>query len=219
MTATPTALLAGHTGLVGRQLLTQLLREGHYGRVLTVGRRLPDHTHPRLQSIKTELGELSGRGTALAADDVYCCLGTTMRAAGSRAAFERVDYHMVVDLARATRAAGAKRFFMVSSLSASARSPVFYSRVKGRAEQAVSEIGFETLHILRPSLLLGQRTERRIGEAIAQSMAPLANRLLMGRLAMYRAVRGEDVATAMVQLSAREALRGTHVWTLPLPSP
>lgn len=218
MTATHTALLAGYTGLVGRHLLTQLLRQsGRYDRVLTVGRRLPEHTHPRLRSIQTELGELSQQRAAIAADDVYCCLGTTMQAAGSKAAFERVDYHMVVDLARAARAAGAQRFFMVSSLSASPRSPVFYSRVKGRAEQALREIGFDTLHILRPSLLLGDRAEARLGEAIAQKLAPLANLLLVGRLAMYRAIASEDVAAAMVELAARD-LRGTHVWTLPLAS-
>lgn len=213
---TRTALLAGHTGLVGRHLLAQLLREGRYDRVLTVGRRLPEQSHPRLASIQTELGDLARQGTALASDDVYCCLGTTMQAAGSKAAFERVDYHMVVDLARAAHAAGAQRFLMVSALSASPRSPVFYSRVKGRAEQAVGEIGYATLHILRPSLLLGERPERRMGEAIAQKLMPLADRLLSGPLAKYRAVRGEDVAAAMVRLAAREDLHGTHVWTLPL---
>lgn len=216
MTTNSSALLAGYTGLVGRQLLTQLLHEGHYGRIVTVGRRPPERSYPNLVAIQTELGNLSEQGAALAADDVYCCLGTTMQAAGSKAAFERVDYHMVVDLARAAYAAGARRFFMVSSLSASSRSPVFYSRVKGRAEQAVGEIGYETLHILRPSLLLGQRSERRFGEALAQKLMPLADVLMPGPLAKYRAVRGEDVAAAMLRLAARADLRGTHVWTLPL---
>jgi uncharacterized protein YbjT (DUF2867 family) len=197
------ALIAGYTGLVGRHLLAQLLREGRYERVITVGRRLPEPSHPRLVSIQTELGDLSRHTAALAADDVYCCLGTTMRAAGSRAAFERVDYHMVVDLARVAHAAGARRFFLVSALSASPRSPVFYSRVKGRAEQAVGEVGYNTLHILRPSLLLGERSEHRLGEALAQKLLPLLDRLLPGPLAKYRAVRASEVAAAMLRLAAR----------------
>lgn len=214
---TRTALIAGHTGLVGRHLLQNLLADPRYGRVIALGRRLPVITHPRLQGLQTDFSGLGTLGAAIAADEVFCCLGTTLKAAGSRAAFERVDYHMVVELARATRAAGARSFVMVSSLSASPRSPVFYSRVKGRAEQTVTELGFEHLHILRPSLLLGDREERRPGEAIAQVLMPLADALLRGGLARYRAIRGEDVARAMLRLAAREDLRGAQVWTLPLP--
>lgn len=214
---TRTALIAGHTGLVGRHLLQDLLGDTRYGRVIALGRRLPAVTHPKLHALQTDFSGLSALGPAIAADEVFCCLGTTLKAAGSRAAFERVDYHMVVELARATRAAGAKSFLMVSSLSASPRSPVFYSRVKGRAEQTVTELGFECLHILRPSLLLGDREERRPGEAIAQVLMPLADAVLRGGLAKYRAIRGEDVARAMLRLAAREDLRGAQVWTLPLP--
>lgn len=212
-----TALVAGHTGLVGRHLLQDLLDDPRYGQVIALGRRMPTITHPRLKAVQTDFTGLSALAPTLAVDEVFCCLGTTLKAAGSRAAFERVDYHMVVELARATRAAGAKAFLMVSSLSASPRSPVFYSRVKGRAEQAVTELGFERLHILRPSLLLGDREQRRTGEAIAGALMPLADVLLVGSLAKYRAIRGEDVARAMQQLAAREDLGGARVWTLPLP--
>jgi uncharacterized protein YbjT (DUF2867 family) len=140
-----------------------------------------------------------------------------MKAAGSKAAFEKVDYHMVVDLARAARAAGATRCFVVSSLSANPRSPVYYSRVKGRTEQALRDIGFDTLEIIRPSLLLGERKEARarVGEALAQRVMPLVNPLMRGKLAQYRAIRGSDVAGAMLELAARDE-RGTHVRTLPL---
>lgn len=213
---TRTALIAGHTGLVGRHLLQALLADPRYGRVIALGRRLPANTHPKLQALQTSFSGLAALGSGIAADEVFCCLGTTLKAAGSRAAFESVDYHMVVELARAARATGAASFIMVSSLSASPRSPVFYSRVKGRAEQAVTELGFERLHILRPSLLLGDREQRRPGEAIAQALMPLADALLKGGLAKYRAIRGEDVAKAMLQLAAREDLRGVQVWTLPL---
>lgn len=212
---TRTAIIAGHTGLVGRHLLEMLLRDPRYAAVKAVGRRAPAQAHPRLDVIQTELGDLGPFVTRLAADDAYCCLGTTLRAAGSRAAFERVDYHMVVDYARTARAAGATRFFLVSALSADARSPIFYSRVKGRTEQALREVGFEALHLLRPSLLLGARGEQRLVEDLAQRVAPMLNRLLPGPLAKYRAVRAEDVAAALLRLSERED-RGVHVHMLPL---
>lgn len=213
---TRTAVVAGYTGLVGRHLLTRLLDDSRYAKVIVVGRRSPDVTHAKLETVisdLTDLGRITGK---LAADDAFCCLGTTLRAAGSKAAFEAVDYHMVVNFARAAHAAGARRLFTVSSLSADPRSPIYYSRVKGRAEQALRETAFDTLHIVQPSLLLGDRSEKRLGEAIAQKLAPAINPLMLGRLAKYRAIRAEDVAAALVELSRRED-RGVFVHTLPLP--
>lgn len=209
------AVIAGYTGLVGRHLLQQVLQSGRYDRVRAVGRREPSVQHPALDWVRTELGELHRLKDRLAADDAFCCLGTTLRAAGSKAAFERVDFHMVVDFARAAHAAGARRLFVVSSLSADPRSPVYYSRIKGRAEQALREVGFETLHILRPSLLLGERQEQRLGEGVAQRLAPALNPLLFGPLRKYRAIRAEDVAAAMLELAARDA-HGAFVHSLPL---
>ena len=213
---TRTAIVTGHTGLVGRHLLDGLLGDSRYSRVIALGRRAPAATHAKLENVQTDFSDLKKLRAQLTADDAYCCLGTTLRAAGSKAAFERVDYHMVVDFARAAHAAGAKRFFLVSSLSANPRSPIFYSRVKGRTEQSLGEVGFETVHILRPSLLLGERgQEQRTGEEIAQKLSPVFNALLLGPLSKYRAVRGEEVAAALITLSHR-ADRGSFVHTLPL---
>lgn len=212
---TRTAIVTGYTGLVGRHLLGLLLDDARYARVIALGRREPEHVHPRLQSVLTDFSDLGRLESRLAADDAYCCLGTTLRVAGSKAAFERVDYHMVIDFARAVHAAGGKRFFLVSALSADTRSAIYYSRIKGRTEQALGEVGFEALHILRPSLLLGARGEKRLGEALAQKLAPAAGLLLQGPLAKYRAVRAEDVAAAMQECSRRED-HGVFVHTLPL---
>ncbi|MGH2521716.1 MAG: NAD(P)H-binding protein, partial [Anaerolineales bacterium] len=129
--------------------------------------------------------------------------------------FERVDYHMVVDLARAAHKAGARRFFVVSAIGASEHSPAFYSRVKGRMEKAVRQLPFEAVHVVRPSLLLGERAERRPGEKLAQLLAPLLGPFLVGPLAKYRAVPAGDVADALVKL-ARGAATGAHVHHLPL---
>lgn len=214
---TQTALIAGATGLIGRKLMEQLLGDERYAVVRVLTRRPLSVTHPKLEILLGDLDRLDRFGEELKADDVYCCLGTTMRQAGSKAAFEQVDYHLVVKLARAVHALGAKQFLVISSLSANARSPVYYSRVKGRMEKALREVGFRSLHILRPSLLLGARDELRLGEALAQRLMPLFSPLLRGRLTMYRPIRGEDVASAMRRL-AEVAQEGAHVHTLPLAS-
>jgi len=209
-----TALIAGSTGLVGQSLLELLLESPAYTRVKALGRRSPAQAHPKLEFLESDFEDLAALGERLAADDVYCCLGTTTAKAGGRAGLERVDYHMVVDLARAARAAGARQFLVVSAVGASLRSPAFYSRVKARMERAVAEAGYQTVHILQPSLLLGPRRERRPAEDLAQRAAPLLNLLLHGPLYKYRAVRGQEVAAALLAL-AQQPASGVHVHQLP----
>lgn len=210
-----TALIAGATGLVGRLLLEKLLASDDYTQVKVLGRTLPAARPPKLHFILSDFSDLEKLGAQLAADDVFCGLGTTLRRAGSKAAFERVDYHMVVDLARAAKKAGAKRFLVVSAAGSSMRSPSFYSRVKARMEQAVGEAGLDSVHILRPSLLLGDRAEFRPAEWLAQKLSPLLSRLLDGPLKKYRPIHAEAVAEAMLQLAQRED-SGVRVHHLPL---
>lgn len=210
------AVVAGGTGLVGAALLRRLVADPRYGEVRALGRRPPPLQHARLQFLQSDFGDLGRLGARLAADHVFCCLGTTIRAAGSQTAFERVDYHMVVDLARAAQAAGARRFIVVSAVGASARSPAFYSRVKARMEQAVLALPFEAVHVVRPSLLLGERAELRPGERLGQALAPLLSPVLRGPLARYRPVRADEVAAAMITL-ALDGAPGAHVHELPLP--
>lgn len=209
------AIITGYTGLVGRELLGDLLESADYSEVKALGRRAPTVAHEKLRWIKSDFTDLEKRSGELAADDAFCCLGTTRRAAGSKAAFERVDFHMVMDFARLSRKAGAKRFFLVSALSASARSPIYYNRIKGRTEDAVQGIGFDALHVIRPSLLIGEREERRPGERVAQRLFPLLNPLLVGPFRPMRAVRASTVASAMLDL-ASQGQNGTHIHTLPL---
>jgi uncharacterized protein YbjT (DUF2867 family) len=212
-----TALVAGPTGLVGRLLVKRLLKNAQYSRVVVLTRRASGPHDPKLVEVLTDYDNLKKLKAEIAVDDVFCCLGTTMRKAGSRAAFERVDYHMVVDVARATKAAGAKQFLMVSAVGASMKSPAFYSRVKAQTEKAVSDLGFEAVHIMRPSLLLGPREERRIAEDIAQRLAPLVAPLFVGPLKKYRPVEADQVAAAMERM-ALGAHKGAHIHHLPLGS-
>jgi uncharacterized protein YbjT (DUF2867 family) len=210
-----TAVIAGATGLVGTALLARLAADPAYAELRVLGRRAPAQASPKIRAIATDFSDLAVHAAQLAADDVFCCLGTTIRAAGSRAAFERVDYQMVVDLARAAQKAGARRLFVVSAVGASPRAAAFYSRVKGRMEQAVGALPFEAVHLVRPSLLLGERAERRPVEQLAQALAPRLGLLLQGPLAKYRAVPADEVAAALVRL-AHGAATGVHVHHLPL---
>ena len=212
---TRTALVAGGTGLTGSLLLRQLAADPDYVQVRAMGRRAPAYDAGKIRLLVTGFDKLEGLSPELAVDDVFCCLGTTLKKAGSLAAFERVDYHMVVDLARAAHKAGARQFIVMSAAGTSATSPAPYSRVKARMEAAVSEIPFEAVHILRPSLILGSRAERRPAEHIAQIVAQLLSPLLVGPLRKYRAVQAADIASAMITV-AKSGARGVHVHHLPL---
>ncbi|HWU69200.1 MAG TPA: NAD(P)H-binding protein, partial [Stenotrophobium sp.] len=198
-----TALIAGVTGLVGEQLLLQMVASDTYAQITLLSRKPLAVDDARVRVVMTDFSDLAALGTALRADDVFCCLGTTLKTAGSRAAFERVDYQMVVDLARAAHAQGAQQFLVISAAGTAANSPSFYSRVKARMEQDVAAAGFDSVQILRPSLLLGTRREHRQGERAAQRIMPMLSPLLWGGLKKYRAVTAHDVAAAMLQLAAR----------------
>jgi uncharacterized protein YbjT (DUF2867 family) len=210
-----TALVAGASGLVGRRVLARLLRDPAYTQVGAIARRPLDVDDPRLTTVISDFSDLSSLGAALAADDVYCCLGTTLRRAGSKAAFADVDERMVVDLARATHAAGARQFLVISAVGASEHALAFYSRVKGRMEKAVAALDFAAVHIFQPSLLLGERDEHRPGEATAQRLAPLLGRLTRGPLRRYQPVTADEVAEAMLRIALRGDA-GVHRHHLPL---
>jgi uncharacterized protein YbjT (DUF2867 family) len=200
-----TALIAGSSGLVGHFLLQKLLDSSNYSRVVAVTRRPLTQAHPKLANPLSDLLQPDALGRQLAADDVYCCLGTTTRSAGGKAGLEQVDYQMVVDLARAARSAGGRQFLVVSSVGSSLSSPAFYSRVKARMERDVATAGYSTVHILRPSLLLGARPESRPAEHLAQRLSPWLTPLCKGMLSRYRPVPAEDVAKAMLLLALRPA--------------
>lgn len=190
------ALIAGASGLVGRELLTRLLDDPRYATVHALVRRPLGLAHPRLVEQVVDFTQLTGQLPAV--DDAYCALGTTLRAAGSRSAFERVDVDHVIALARAARAAGARRFIVVSAVGSHPRALSFYARAKGRMEAGVSALDFEAVHILQPSLLLGVRAESRPVEALGQRLAPWISPLLLGPLRAYRPVSAAQVAERMI---------------------
>ncbi len=207
-----TALIAGASGLVGSQCLARLLDDPAYARVLALVRRPLPHPHRKLEQHIVEFDRLGAAGTEFpAADDVFCCLGTTIRQAGSRPAFRQVDFTYVVSLAGLALGRGAKQFLLVSSLGANANSPVFYSRVKGETEAAVTALPFEGRQIFRPSILAGERAEHRPGERAGIMVMRGLSFALLGPLRKYRPIGAGTVARAMVRV-ALAAPRGVNIF-------
>jgi uncharacterized protein YbjT (DUF2867 family) len=202
MAAERSALVLGATRLVGGELLGRLLADPAWDPVQVLGRRSTGRIHPRLREHRGDLDALEQHAALFAVDVVFCCLGTTLRRAGSQEAFRRVDLDAVATAARLAARAGAGTFMLVSAAGASRESRFFYNRVKGEAEAAVGESGVPGVVILRPSLILGPRAERRSAEAIAQRVARVLAPLMQGPLRRLRAVPAEAVAGAMIRLAS-----------------
>lgn len=139
-----TALLAGSTGLIGKQLLELLLEDSHYTVVKAISRKPLDIQHAKLQNIVADFNTLTEHHDQLKADDVFCCLGTTIKQAGSQAAFRKVDFEYPLELARLTKNQGAIQFLIITALGSDAKSGIFYNRVKGEVEQAIDAVGFDS---------------------------------------------------------------------------
>ncbi len=194
-----TALVAGGSGLVGTQLLRELIGAAEYARVLALSRRPLALDHPRLANRVIRFdAPLGAQLPGLRCHDAFCCLGTTMREAGSQSAFRAVDHDLVLQFAQLARAAGAERFVLLSSIGAAESSRNFYLRVKGETERAVERLGFRSLDLLQPSLLLGRRRTLRPLELLAQGLLWCVNPLLLGEAARYRGIPVAEVAAAML---------------------
>jgi len=203
-------LLAGATGLVGSRCLAQLLADADISQVVALSRRPLEQRHPKLSVRIVDFEHLREQAGVIEADAALCCLGTTYRASGSPEAFAKVDHIYVVELAKLAAARGVSRFVLVSAVGADASSPVFYNRLKGRAETEISDLPFEAVHLLRPSLLLGERPEPRPIEDWSKQLAPFWSLFAWGPFSAYRPVQAEAVAAKMVEL-AKSRSEGIHV--------
>lgn len=204
MHRTRTALIAGASGLVGSHLLRMLLLSDRYSQVISAGRRELAIIHPKLDQQIVDFDHLKQSASELAADDVFCCLGTTIEKAGTKEAFYKVDHTYVTSLAEVTLRRNASQFLVVSSMGAKAKSRIFYNKVKGEMERDVQAMGFTSVHIFRPSLLLGEREEHRTGEAISAKIMKPLSALLLGPLRKYRPIQAETLASAMLRAAAQD---------------
>jgi uncharacterized protein YbjT (DUF2867 family) len=208
---TRSALVVGASGLVGRHLLGLLLADDTYSRVIVLTRKPLGFAHPKLLEYMVNFDQLDQRQNVMKGEDVFCCLGTTMRAAGSQDAFRKVDFAYVVQTAALSQRNGARQFLVISSLGADVNSRMFYNRVKGEMEEAISKIPFESVRIFRPSLLLGERRETHLGEAIGIFFVKALSALLgFGGMRRYSAIHAGTVARAMLR-AAKRKLDGVEI--------
>jgi uncharacterized protein YbjT (DUF2867 family) len=211
-----TAVVLGATGLIGKQLLQLLLNDNSFTEVRALVRSDLPITHSKLRNAKIDFGNQSQFMDAIGKGDfVYCCVGTTMKKVkGDKDAYRKVDYDIPINAARYALENGFSQYALVSAVGANAQSSNFYLRLKGEVEAALSAMPFRSVHIFRPSVLLGERAEHRKGESIAQSVMNAFSFLLVGGAKKYKPVQGRDVAAAMIA-ATKLAKPGKHIYQYP----
>lgn len=193
-----TALLVGATGLVGGFVLEKLLNDDYFSQVIVLSRKHIGKQHPKLREEIINFDALQKHTSVIKADIIFCCLGTTIKKAGSQAAFRKVDYEYPFRIAQIAKENGATSYLIISAMGSNKSSFIFYNRVKGEVEDAIAKLNYNTFHILQPSLISGDRQEKRTGEDVANKLFPVLNPLLIGSLSKYKSIKAEQIAKAMV---------------------
>ncbi|GGF86721.1 oxidoreductase [Paenibacillus abyssi] len=207
------AVVAGAAGLVGKELVQLLLQHPDYERVIALVRRKSGAEQGKLIELVVSFDRLEQEASGLMKGaDVFCALGTTIKKAKSQEQFRRVDYVYPLQLGELGKREGVRSYSVITAMGANEQSRFFYSRVKGELETRLAALGLNTLHIFRPSLLLGDREEFRLGERIGGAAAKPLSFLLNGPLRKYRAIEATTVAEAMVAAVQRESNPGVHIY-------
>ena len=194
-------MVVGSTGLIGRSLVHQLIEGGEPVMALTRGDQITSNSILEYVKVNFDALELNSE---LFSDikDIYICLGTTIKKAGSKETFQKVDIQYCIDVAREAEKNGVRNLSIITSVGSDSRSSNFYLKTKGLIEEQISDLDFDSISIHRPGLLIGSRKEARAGESIGQTLYPfLVNPFLMGSLTKYRSVDSEVLAKAMIRLS------------------
>lgn len=195
-----TALIAGTTGLTGTALVTLLLSDTRYDKIIVLVRKSSPVTNPKITEMVVDFEKLASYVEAIdKVDDIFCCLGTTMKKAGSKAAFKKVDYEYPLRLAQLGEKIGINHFLMISAMGANVNSSVFYNKVKGETERDISLLKIPAITFFRPSLLLGDRKENRPGEKVGIAIAKFLSFSMVGPLKNYKAIEVSDIARAMIK--------------------
>ncbi|WP_374035208.1 NAD-dependent epimerase/dehydratase family protein [Bdellovibrio bacteriovorus] len=211
MTYPTNICIAGATGLVGHELLLLLAHLDEVRSIKAVSRSPMGRIPPHVENIILDFDNLEARQDVLKADIFICCLGTTIKKAGSQEAFRKVDFDYVVNFAKVAEACGAQKFLVISALGADADSSIFYNRVKGEMENELRKLKIPQIEIFQPSLILGERKESRKGEDFAQKLSPMLNKILVGPLKKYRAIKANTIARAMA-IATLNFHPGFHVY-------
>ena len=209
LTTKYSALITGATGLIGQELVKQLLMDDQFERVTVWVRKRTQLQHPKLEQVIVNFEALPQEGNGLGASHAFCCLGTTIKKAGSQAEQYKIDHDYVVAFAKTCANNGVRSLAVVSSLGAKVSTSNFYLRTKGEMEQDVSALPFHQVVFARPSLLLGKRSEFRLGEAIMMRIMRATGWLMVGGLGKYKAIEATQVAAGLIResLANREGVR------------
>jgi len=196
------ATIAGSTGLIGSLLLEELLNDPYFDTVRILIRRPIDITHPKLEKKIVDFNDDDSLLVALSnSDAIFCSIGTTQKKVkGNKEAYRKIDFDIPVKLARFSKMVGCEKFILVSSVGANSKGGNFYIKLKGEVEDAVKTIGLKSLHIMRPSFLLGERKEFRIGEVIGKVFMRLFSFVIPSK---YKAIQAKDVAKAMTAIAKK----------------
>jgi uncharacterized protein YbjT (DUF2867 family) len=194
-----TAFIAGGTGLTGSELLKILLQDAKYGLVYSAVRTPSGIVHPKLKELIINFDDIPYSLSEIkSVDDVFCCLGTTIKNAGTREKFRKVDYEYPLAIANWAREIKASHFLCITAMGANEKSNIYYNKVKGETERDISLIDIPAITFFRPSLLLGDRKEKRVGEKVAIIAGKAISFLMTGPLENYKPIEAKDVAKAMV---------------------
>jgi uncharacterized protein YbjT (DUF2867 family) len=200
-----TAVIFGGTGLIGKALAEELCTSDRYEKIMVFTRKDAGFTGvAKIKNIIVDFDHSESFSGQIKGDDLYICLGTTIKKAGSVQKMEEIDRNLPVKLAKIANENGVKRLAIVSSIGADVSASNYYLRIKGEMEHNILEINFETIAIVRPSLLLGERDERRFGESVSKIIMKVFGLILFGSLKKYRAIKGRDVAKAMIRILFEE---------------
>lgn len=196
-----TAIILGATGLTGNSLLHQLLEDDRYERIVLFSRKSVEIEHPKIQEHLIDLFELDTYQAEFTADQVFCCIGTTKAQTPNKQTYKAIDYGIPVNAAALCKKNNIQSFLVISSLGANKKSTLFYSRIKGLMEEEVLNYGIKNTYIIQPSLIEGQRKEKRTGEWFFKQLSKAMPFLKVGPLKKYQPVPAEKIAKAMVHLA------------------
>ena len=208
-----TATIIGATGLIGGYLLEKLLEDNYFDTVRILIRRPLELTHPKLEKKLVDFADAESFRLALESSDVvFCTIGTTQKKVnGDKEAYRKVDYDITVNAAKFCKLNGCETFVFVSSVGANSKSNNFYLKLKGEVEDAVKAVCLKSVHIMRPSVLLGNRKENRLGEKISKGFMSVFSFLIPSK---YKAIHGRDVAKAMAGVD-KEKKEGFFIYEYP----
>lgn len=198
-------IISGYSGLVGSEVLKLLTNEPNTTSIVLIGRKEPDFYHKKMKFYKSDFSTFPNimPQTNLSA---ICCLGTTLKAVGSKDNFIKIEHDLVINFAKWSSSLSCNHFHYVSALGAHKKSKIFYNHVKGKVEESLAQLSFKSISFYRPSLLIGDRKEFRLGELILQKMSPVLNLALQGPLIKYQAIKASNVAKFIVHRSLQANL-------------